>query len=223
MSGTTLLTGGSKYSNLIKRKLKQDGDCIVLLSDPGTGDSAVSVTDTAPEKQDTRDLSIVWNKRSPLSARNAVLSALNSYNTVEKAVLIYQPGDYSKTFHETSSAVYDLQIDRWVKGYGYLLKEIIQLFIKQQNGQLSFILNTDGMKVMTPLESAIFSYLKSLLQNLSILYQNEPFRIFCFESDTARQDEFINYFIKTTAEQKYTAGKIQRFADKKSLFDFSKN
>ncbi|MDC7226216.1 MAG: hypothetical protein PQJ61_05585 [Spirochaetales bacterium] len=222
MSGITLLTDGTRYSSLLKRKLKNDGDRIVLLSDAASGDSAVAVSDK-PVKQDSRDHSIVWNKRSPLSARNALLSTLNSYNKVDNAILIYQPGDYNKTFHETSSAVYDLQIDRWIKGYGYLLKEIIQLYIKQQNGNLSFILDSDGMTVLTPLESAVYSYLKNLVQSLSVLYQNEPLRINCFESDTSRPDDFIDFFIKNSSDSKYSPGRIHRFADKKSLFDFGKN
>ena len=206
MNRTILFSGGSKYDSLITNKYKQDGGTIVRLVD-----SADPETD------------IVWNKRSPLSARNALLSVLNKYDSLDEAILCYQPGGFNKTFHETSSAVYDLQIDRWIKGYGYLLKELIQFFLKQQSGQISFILDTNGMKVMTPLEGAIFSYLKTMLQNLSVLYQNEPFRIHCFETDTNRKEDFIEYFYKTINESRYVPGKINRFGDKKSLFDFGRN
>ena len=221
MSGITLLTDGSKYSKPIKQLLKHSGDEIVLLSEPDSGEPAGS--DRTPEKKIDGGHSIVWNKRSPLSARNAVLSVMNSLGAVDRAVLIYQAGDYTKTFHETSSAVYDLQIDRWIKGYGYLLKEIIQLFLKQQHGDIVMVLDTDGIKVMTPLESAIFSFLKSLFKNLSVLYQNEALKMYCFEADTSRTDDFLDFFKKTIGESKYSAGKIHHFSDKKSLFNFSKN
>ncbi len=208
------MTSGSRYSSLINRKIKQSGESVILLTDGN---------EPPAEQAVKNELQVVWNKRSPLSARNAVLSALNSCNSIDEAVLTYQPGGSNKTFHETSSAVYDLQVDRWIKGFGYLLKELIQLFLKQQHGQISFILDKNGMKVMTPLESAIFSYLKNLIQNLSVLYQNEPFNILCFESDTSRKDDFLDFFIKTSAETKHTPGKIYRFVDKKGLFDFTRN
>ncbi len=197
MNRTILLTGESELNKLISTRLKDAGNSIV--------------TD------------VVWNKRSPLSARNVILSILNKYSSLDEAVLTYQPGGFNKTFHQISSAVYDLQIDRWVKGYGYLLKELIQFFIKQEKGRISFILDTNGMKRMSPLDSAIFSYLKSLLQNLSVLYQNEPVKIYCFEADTARKEDFIDFFIKAIDEQKYTPGKLYRFGDKKNLFDFGRN
>ena len=221
MSGITLLTDGSKYSKPLKQALKRGGDEVVLLSDPEQGESAGS--NKKPEIKTDGDHAITWNKRSPLSARNSVLTVMNSLGAVDRAVLIYQAGDYSKTFHETSSAVYDLQIDRWIKGYGYLLKEIIQLFLKQQHGDIVMILDTEGMKVMTPLESAIFSFLKSLFKNLSVLYQNEAMKMYCFEADTSRTDDFLDFFQKTINDSKYSAGKIHHFSDKKSLFNFSKN
>ena len=211
MSGITLITGGAKYSDLISRNFKQNKSTGYILADE------------VKEKQPANENSIVWNKRSPLSARNAVLSVLNRSGGIDDAVLCWEPGGFNKTFHETSSAVYDLQIDRWVKGYGYLLKEIIGLFIKQQHGRLSFILDTDGLKVMTPLESAIFNYLKSLVTGLSGLYQNEAVKIYCFESDTERRDSFIDFFNKTINDSKYTPGKIHRFTDRKGLFDFNRN
>ena len=192
-----------------------------MLNEPGTEDSAAP--ESAPEIKTGNINEITWNKRSPLSARNAILSVLNSSGSLDRAVLIYQTGDYSKTFHETSSAVYDLQIDRWIKGYGYLIKEIVHLFLKQQHGDLILILDTGGMKVMAPLESAIFSFLRSLFKNLSVLYQNEPIRMFCFETDTARPDDFIDFYQKIITETRYSAGKVHRFSDKKSLFNFSKN
>ncbi len=213
MSSITLLTDGSKYSSLIRNKKVRGDDTFIILTDPGEKEKTSGADENAVE----------WNKRSSLSARNAILTVLNRYGSIDEAVLVYQPGNFNKTFHETSAAVYDLQVDRWIKGYGYLLKELIQLFIKQQHGQISFILDTDGIKVQTPLEAAIFSYLKSMIQNLGILYQNEGFRIFCFESETARKEEFLDFYYKTILDSRYTAGKIYRFSDKKGLFDFSRN
>ena len=223
MSRVTLLTGGTDYSSLIKRRLKQSSTAIILLTEPGTEGEPASMTEAAEDNSDSQNLLVTWNKRSSLSARNIILTALNNFDRIDEAVLIYQPGDFFKTFHETSAAVYDLQIDRWIKGYGYLLKEIIQLFIKQNGGTLSLILDMNGMKVMTPLENAIFNYLRSLVKNLSVLYQNEPFRILCFESDTSRKEDFLSFFVKTVEDSKYSPGKIHRFGDKKPLFDFGRN
>ena len=214
MSKVTLISEGSKYSSLLLPRLKRNGGSAVILTDNA---------DKNEEAENDKNGRIVWNKRSPLSARNAILSAVNAYDEIENAILVYRPGGFNKTFHETSSAVYDLQVDRWVKGYGYLIKELIQLFIKQQKGTVSLILDTGGIKMLAPLENAIFSYLKSLVKSLSVLYQNEEFRIFCFEADTDRREDFIDFFLKVNDDTRYSPGKIHRFGDRKSLFDFGRN
>ena len=213
MKMITIVAGDSEHGRLIKRRSGKGSPVLFLTeSKEDSGDSA---------KKDTED-SIVWNKRSPLSARNSVLTVLNRHKKIDNAFIIYQPGSFNKTFHEISSPVYDLQIDRWIKGYGYLMKEIIQLFIKQQSGSVSLIIDTGGLKIMTPIESAIFSYLKALVQNLSILYQNEPFRIYCFESDSTRREDFTDFIFKTLEDLKHSPGKNYKFTDKKGLFDFAK-
>jgi hypothetical protein len=213
MKMITLVAGDSGYGRIIKNRSGKNGPVLFLTeSQDDRGDNA---------KKDSGD-SIVWNKRSSLSARNSVLTVLNRHRKIDNAFIIYQPGNFNKTFHEISSPVYDLQIDRWIKGYGYLMKELIQLYIKQQSGRVSFILDTGGLKIMTPIESAIFSYLKALVQNLSILYQNETFRIYCFESDSSRKDDFADFIFRTLDDSKYSPGKNWKFTDKKGLFDFAK-
>lgn len=214
MNGITLVTDGTTLSSLLHQRLKKTGEDFFFLSESEDG----------TKNEDQKDKkSVAWNKRSPLSARNSILSVINSQGRIDKAVLIYQPGMFNKTFHETSSAVYDLQVDRWIKGYSYMLRELIQLFIKQQSGTISFILDSGGVKMLAPLEEAIYSYLKGLVKNLSILYQNEGFRLFCFESETEKREDFLDFYIKNENDAKYTPGKILRFGDRKSLFDFGRN
>jgi len=221
MSRITLVAGSQKYKELIEKKTGKDGSIIFLSEKEKQG--TASETLSGAGKVESEKLSVIWNKRSPLSAKNSILTIINRHERIDEAVISYRPGEFNKTFHEISTPVYDLQIDRWVKGYGYLLKELILLFIKQKSGRISLVLDSGGLKVMTPVESAVFSYLKILVQNLSVLYQNEAFRIYCFESDSSRSDEFINYFFKTTTESRYVPGKLYRFSDKKSLFDFGRN
>ena len=215
MSTVTLLSDGSTLTGLLSRNFHKTGERFFILSDDAND------RDEAEKKEQNNK--IQWNKRSPLSARNSILSILNSHDRIDSAILIYQPGGFNKTFHETSSAVYDLQVDRWIKGYGYMLKELIQLFLKQKGGDLNFILDTGGIKMLTPLENAIYSYLKNLVKNLSVLYQNEDFRLYCFETESERREEFLDFMAKIRNDSKYSPGKIYRFGDKKSLFDFSRN
>lgn len=221
MSSINLVAGSLKYKKLIEKKAGKDGR-VIFLSEKEDVSQVTSEAISGAEQTEPKNTSIVWNKRSPLSARNSILTVINKHKKIDEAVLSYQPGEFTKTFHETSTPVYDLQIDRWIKGYGYLLKELIQLFIKQKSGTISLILDSEGLKVMTPVESAVFSYLKTLVQNLSILYQNEPLRIYCFELESLRTDEFMSFYTKTLADGRYVPGKLHKFSDKKSLFDFGR-
>ncbi|MDC7124398.1 MAG: hypothetical protein PQJ46_02445 [Spirochaetales bacterium] len=218
MSKITLLNDGTEYSDFFARKIEADGNIVTRLTEKQQDTTSSEEMIEAP-----KNLEILWNKRSPLSARNAILTILNKYSCLNEAIIIYQPGFFNKTFHEMSSAVYDLQIDRWIKGYSYLLKEIIQLYIKQKEGRLSFILDKGGVTTLTPLENAIYNYLKILLKDLSVLYQNEPFQIFCFESETPKREEFLLFYDKVINDSKFTPGKIHRFGEKKSIFDFVRN
>lgn len=216
-----MVAGSLKYKKLIEKNSSK-GEYVIFLSEKENEAGITSGTLSGANKTEPENINVVWNKRSPLSARNSILTVINKHKKIDRAVLSYQPGEFNKTFHEISTPVYDLQVDRWIKGYGYLLKELIQLFIKQKSGCISLILDSDGLKVMTPVESAVFSYLKSLVQNLSILYQNEAFRIYCFESDSSRSEEFISYYFKTITETRYVPGKLHRFSDKRGLFDFGR-
>ncbi|MBI9107281.1 MAG: hypothetical protein JEZ04_11110 [Spirochaetales bacterium] len=221
MSKIILVAGSLNHKKLIEKNSGKDEN-VIFLSEKSEAGSLTPKSISGAEKTEPEKLNIIWNKRSPLSARNSILTIINRHKRIDEAIISYQPGEFNKTFHEISTPVYDLMIDRWIKGYGYLLKELIQLFIKQKSGRISLILDSNGLKVMTPVESAVFSYLKTFVQNLSILYQNEAFRIYCFESDSNRAEDFINFYFKTISEGRYVPGKLYKFTDRKSLFDFGR-
>ena len=220
MSRITLVAGSLNCKNLVEKNSGSDSRVIFLSEKKDQPSSAAAVQNAKTEGPEEPE--IVWNRRSPLSARNTILTAINSYERIDEAVLSFQPGEFSKTFHEMTTPVYDLQIDRIVKGYGYLLKELIQLFIKQESGRILVLIDSGGRKVMPPVETAVAGYLKSLTRSLSSLYQNEAFRIYCFESDSDRREEYIQYAFKTADDGRYAPGKLYKFSDRKSLFDFSR-
>lgn len=220
MSKVSLITSGLEYSKLFENSLntEKDSNLICLI------DSALSTEDKKTTEADNNNAKkIQWNKRSPLSARNAVLSALNEFGQIDNAILIYQPGSSNKTFHKLTTSLYDLQVDRWIKGYGYLFKELIQLYTKQNAGTISLCLDTSGYSQLTPIENSVYNYLKTLFQNVSLLYKTEAFRIFCFETDTTKREDFLSFYKKVTTDTKYIAGKVYKYSDKKGLFNFSRN
>ena len=219
MGKVTLITGDSGYSRLIKEFLPKDDITVVLSENIRSQEQK----EKSPEKEKPGVTELNWNKRSPLSSRNAILTIINRFARVDSAVLVFRAGEFNKTFHEMTSAVYDLQVDRWIKGYGYLLKELIQLYIKQKTGSISIILDSAGLKIMNPVDGAVFNYLKSLGQNLSVFYQNESIRIYTFETDSLKKDAFMEFYFKTLNDAKYSPGKLLRFSDRKSLFDFGRS
>ena len=219
MSGITLVAGSLNHSRLIEKHSK-NGNRIIHM--PEKGDGEASADPSQQPSSEKAKPAVVWNKRSPLSARNAILTAVNEYGRVDEAVLCIEASDTAKTFHELSTPMYDLQIDRIIKGYGYLIKELIQLFIKQNGGRLLILIDNGGRTHMPPVDSAIFSYIRSLSRSLSSLYQNEAFRIYCFESESSRTDDFISYVFKTADESRFSPGKLYKFADRKSIFDFGR-
>ncbi len=214
MGKINLISGDQQFSEILKNRIRRAGGLPVILSEETEIDSN--------EETEDGDSEILWNKRSSLSARNAVLSCINKHERIDDAFICYQPEELNKAFHEMSAPVYDLQIDRWIRGYGYLLKELLHVFIKQKSGRLSLILSSDDSRLMTPLESAVYSYLRTLIKNLSSFYQDEPVSILCFETDSRNTGEFFDYIFKIIDDGKYSPGKVYKYSERKSLFDFKR-
>ena len=182
--------------------------CLVAVS----GDSAYET------EQDEKVLK--WSVRSAISAGNIARKIVNEYQEIEKAYLIYSPGLENRPFHELPYAAIESTIDYQIRGYSFMLRELIALFHKNKRGSLHPIIYTGGSEALPPQDSAAIGYFRSLISGIFAFYQREELSVSGFESSVPESLSFADFIIKNTAENPQKAnGKWHRYQEKSSLFD----
>jgi hypothetical protein len=166
----------------------------------------------------------IWNRRSPLSARSVVIRATNVLETIDEAYIIYSsPDEKLLPFHELSPADIELKIDSDVKGYIFLVKEIVAQFSRQRSGTISLVLQHPTAPFGSPLEAAAAASFRSVGEQLFAAYQNEPFVLRGFESTASDLKEFARYLVASGREKSDRArGRWLRYSGKSGLFSFGR-
>lgn len=120
---------------------------------------------------------ITWNRRSALSARSVVLHAQNLYGRLDEAVIVFAPVRESVPFHESSIVSIENRTDAEVKGYLFMIREIVSLFQKQRSGRLVLAVQETESEVRSPLEAMSLGSFTSAAEALQQFYRNEALEI----------------------------------------------
>ncbi len=133
---------------------------------------------------------ITWNRRSALSARSVVLHAQNLYGRLDEAVIVFAPVRESVPFHESSIVSIENRTDAEVKGYLFMIREIVAQFQKQRSGRLVLAVQETESEVRSPLEAMSLGGFISAAEALQQFYRNEPLEIrLCY----SRSDDHPGY------------------------------
>ncbi len=124
------------------------------------------------------DVTVVsWNRRSALSARSVVLHAQNLYGRLDEAVIVFSPVRESVPFHESSIVSIENRTDAEVKGYLFMMREILALFQKQRSGTLLLaVLEPEG-ELQSPLEAISYGGFVSGAEAMQRYYANEALEV----------------------------------------------
>jgi NAD(P)-dependent dehydrogenase (short-subunit alcohol dehydrogenase family) len=162
-----------------------------------------------------------WNRRSPLSARSVLLRAVNVLGTLDEAIIVYSSEDKFRPFHELTAAEMEAKIDADVKGYLFIMKEVLAHFMRQRRGTLSLVFQRPSESLGSPLEASSAAAFRSIGDELFAAYQNEPIFLRGFESASDQPREF-SQFVMTAAQEKpeRSRGKWLRYTGKSGLFSF---
>ncbi|MFW5688533.1 MAG: hypothetical protein ACOCWX_01190 [Spirochaetota bacterium] len=120
---------------------------------------------------------VSWNRRSALSARSVVLHAQNLYGRLDEAVVVFSPVRESVPFHESSIVSIENRTDAEVKGYLFLIREIVAMFQKQRSGRLLLALQEPDDELRPPLEAISLGSFVGAAESLVGYYRNEPLEI----------------------------------------------
>jgi NAD(P)-dependent dehydrogenase (short-subunit alcohol dehydrogenase family) len=212
MERTVLITGNdTPLSKALIETLINDGCQVIATIEPSKMDKKL-------EKQ-KNPRCLPWSSRSPLSARNVILEGTGGTEKIDEAIFISAAGYENRPLHELPSATIEEYIDFSLKGSLFMFREILSHFQKRGEGTLSFILHSDGTELLPPIDSVITGAFRELMSTLFTFYQNEPVRLFGFESSLPEASEFARFIMGILkAGNKQSSGKWYRYSEKGTLF-----
>ena len=218
MERTVLITGRySSFSDDMVQEALARNLHVLATYDPA---------DEAPEVPDGLgdDLAYIeWNRRSPISAGSVLLRAENSGESVEEAFVIYSPESIDVPFHETRAAQIEELVDGALKGYLFLLREVLNYSFKSGTTGVNIVIRDRGSEVVPPIEAALSGAFVSAAMSLMTFYAEESVKIRGFRSSVDESREYAKYIFDTIREKgEKSAGRWNKFSGRGSLFSFRK-
>ncbi len=171
----------------------------------------------APVPEGTTIIPITWNPGSPISARSLLLAAENHLEHVDDALLICDPPAIRKKPEELTPSEIDYVVNDHIKGWFFLVRELILTFRARGKGTLCLITTdiSSGGKddipdMVGPSVSASF---RAFAQGVLASAANEPFRALGFSSsEPGSEGEFAAFIYKIIDEEnKRDSGKWYKF------------
>lgn len=120
---------------------------------------------------------VSWNRRSALSARSVLLHGQNLFGRLDEAIIVFSPVQDTVPFHESSIVSVENRTDAEVKGYLFMIREIVALFQKQRAGRLLLAVLEPDNQVRSPLEALSLGGFVSAAEALQRFYVNEALEV----------------------------------------------
>lgn len=137
---------------------------------------------------------IGWNPKSPLSAKNALLSLVNSFDVIPPAVFVFP--DFEQTgmsSHQLSYAQIDSGLDNALRGMMFLIKELLYTN-KQRSGSLSLCLPR-LTQPSNAFASMLHNAVKVLGEGLFEEYAESGLSLFGFENRYDDINKFADFVL----------------------------
>jgi NAD(P)-dependent dehydrogenase (short-subunit alcohol dehydrogenase family) len=168
-------------------------------------------------------LRVDWNRRSPISARNVVLSVVNHFERIDEAVVLLSPSLDRGLLHEFSYEVLERAVDSWVKGSLFLIKGLLDQFRRQNTEELPVLAMVDLADqeegtAFPPLEAALRGSFEATARSLIASYEAERVRVHGFSGFSPQYKGFAEFIVDTLAGRASRAsGRWHRYPPKSGL------
>lgn len=166
---------------------------------------------------------LAWNPGSPVSARTLILAAENRLEQIHEAILVCAPPPLRKSPGELSASDIEIMVNDHIKGWFFLVKELVSLFRMRQGGTLVLALSefesvggkNEAPDMLGP--SAVASF-RAFAQGVLAAASHEPFQIIGCSSAGTDHAAFAGFIFKLLEEGgKRNTGKWHKFG-KMGLF-----
>jgi len=160
-----------------------------------------------PPKQESGGsvMPLSWNPASSISARTLVLAAENRLGKINDAILVCLPPAVFKTTEKLTPEEIEFFVNNHIKGWFFLIRELIQYFRRIGAGTLSFVapeVSFEGKNVNADLlgPPTVASF-RAFAQSILSLSANDPFQLMGFTAPEAGPDgEFVEWLFKVIDE-----------------------
>lgn len=181
-------------------------------------------TDTPPEVPDTFGETlnyIPWTRRSLISARSLILSIDQSDLVPSRAIVVCAPEGLNSSLHETEPVKIEEAIDSAVKGYLFVIRELVSYFVKRNGGDLTIIWYDPGVEVFPPVDAAIAGAVQHLTQSMLTFYENEPIAIRVLSASDADSRSVARWALEQIYDrEEKSAGRTQKYGQRMGLLPF---
>jgi hypothetical protein len=216
MNGALLITGKQSgfTDDLVQEALNRTLH-VLATHDPA---------DTPPEVPDTFGDHLrytPWTRRSLISARSVLLSAEREHGPLRHAVVICSPEGINSPLHETESALIEERIDYSIKGYLFIIKEVIAQLARNGGGECTIVWYDGGAEIMAPIDAAIAGAVQGLVRSLLAFYEGETTAIrglVASDSDSRAVARWVLEQALDRADK--TVGRLQKYGQKMGILPF---
>jgi len=148
-------------------------------------------------------LAVDWNRRSSLSTRNLLLTAVNRFEAVDEAVILDCRTMSEKLAQELSSAEIESEVDAYVKGTVFLVREVMIHFTDRGRGVLCLAAFSPQAadSPVPPLDGAIREFFHGFTRSLLATCASGPITANAFQSYSSTPVEFTRFIAKTLEEK----------------------
>ncbi|MCD6121686.1 MAG: hypothetical protein J7K04_07610 [Spirochaetales bacterium] len=165
-------------------------------------------------------LQVKWSRKSPISARNVVLSGLNYFKHIDEAVIIqsFQGQDIKNNngnFGNTKFTEIESIIDAEVKGNLFLIKELIHNLPELPLTVVQY--SKSGISDISPLEALVINGFENFIKSLA--GHNRETVINGFFAAEVPATEYADYIVKTIKDKiDKSRGRIFRYSLRQGIF-----
>lgn len=220
MDGAILITGkeSSFFDDMVQEALNRSGPTVVATRDPG-GPLPV-IPDTIGDSLRY----VPWARRSLLSARSALLEADRLAGSIAHGFVLCSPEGVNSSLHQTESALIEERVDAAVKGYLFIIKELIAYMIRRGGGDVTIIQYDGGAEVMPPLDAAVIGAVQHLTKSLFAFYESEPVVIRGLQASESDGRLAANWVLEQSLEKaSKSAWRWQKYGQRSGIFSFRKS
>lgn len=194
MGKAVLVTeGDSPLGAALVRLFRAKGFSVVTTTPVG-GEGAGRI-----KSEDDAHLVVPWNRRSPLSARNVLLAALNAVDALDEILILEAPCPSANALPEAASAEIERSFDE-AKGPVFLAREVLSYFPPRKRGLLAMV-SFPSAGSDTAVQAAMREGFRGFASSLMTSQNGTGIIVNGFQSSGAGVEEFAEFIDRTLDEK----------------------